>query len=187
MTRYQVAPADQDEPSTKTLQTPATRPEPAAGMDRLLLDVVADGFVLYCCGTRTGPTALVVCYEWRYYLDIATIRDFDRVIAARVPKQGPVDVFAPRTVVWAYQAAAQPALRALLNLVYPAHPDAPNSAHPAPRALHIPRYEQRPLTIRLPTPDQVGVRAARLARPLLTGADVNRQDQDRERDQAYRA
>ncbi|MGH3906848.1 MAG: hypothetical protein ACRDTE_22100 [Pseudonocardiaceae bacterium] len=76
-------------------------------VQRLLLDVVADGFVLYCCGPRTEPHALVACYEWPECIDLITIRDFARVTAARVPKQGTVDVFAPDTVVWAYEGPPQ--------------------------------------------------------------------------------
>ncbi|MGH3886296.1 MAG: hypothetical protein ACRDSZ_06965 [Pseudonocardiaceae bacterium] len=99
---------------------------------------------------------------------LATIYDFDQITAARVPKQGEVDLFAPEVVVWAYEGPPQWALRALLNLVHPAHPDAPTSTFPAPRALHIPRAKQRPMTIKLPSSDQAGVRAARLATTMQT-------------------
>lgn len=132
-------------------------------VERLLLAVVEDGFVLYCCGGRVEPTAVVAAYEWEHYVDIVTIRGFDRVTSARVPKRGEVDVFAPDVVVWAYEGTAEWALRALLNLVHPHHPDAPTTAHAAPRSLHVPRREQRPLTIRPPSPSRPGVRAGRLA------------------------
>ncbi|MGH8575002.1 MAG: hypothetical protein ACREX8_20895 [Gammaproteobacteria bacterium] len=142
-------------------------------VERLLLDVAADGFVLYCCGRRADPTALVATYEWEHCVDLLTIRDFDRVTAARVPAPGPgqVDVFAPQTVVWAYEGAPQCTLRALLNLVHPHHPDAPTVEYPAPPRLHIPRAEQRPLTIRPPSPDRAGVRAARLAAAMNAHRD----------------
>lgn len=103
-------------------------------LERLLLDVVADGFILYCCGDRAQPTALVASYEWEHCVDLVTIRRFDRIITARVPKRGKVDVFAPEIVVWAYECPAEPALRALLNLVHPQHPDAPAIVYPAPRS-----------------------------------------------------
>lgn len=135
----------------------------SAVLERLLLDVVADGFVLYCCGDRAQPSALVASYEWEHCVDLVTIRGFDRITTARVPKQGKVDIFAPEVVVWAYEGPAESALRALLNLVHPQHPDAPAVVYPAPRSLHIPRSEQRPMTIRLPSADRAGVRAARLA------------------------
>jgi hypothetical protein len=132
---------------------------------RLLRDVVADGFVRYCCGPRTAPVALLACYDWPGFVDLLTIRTFDRITAARAPKPDgrPVDVFDPQQVVWAYQGPAEPALRALLDLVHPAHPDAPTAAFPAPAALHIPRHQQRPLTVQLPHPDQRTARATRLA------------------------
>jgi hypothetical protein len=117
-------------------------------VERLLLGVVQDGFVLYCCGGRASPSALVASYEWEQYVDAVVIKGVDRVTAARVPKGAGADVFAPEVVVWAYQGCAEWALRALLDLVHPRHPDAPTVAHPAPRSLHIPRSEQRPLTIR---------------------------------------
>jgi hypothetical protein len=134
-------------------------------VERLLLDVVADGFTLYCCGPRTTPNALVASYPWQDYVDLLTIRRFDRIITARVsaPKHDRVDLFAPEVVVWAYEGPPQPALRALLDLLPPHHPHAPTSAYPAPPALHIPRAEQRPMTIQLPPPGRAGHRAARLA------------------------
>jgi len=137
-------------------------------VERLLLGVVQDGFVLYCCGGRAEPSALVASYEWEHYVDTVVIRGVDRVAAARVPKGAGVDVFAPEVVVWAYQGHAEWALRALLDLVHPQHPDAPTVAHPAPRSLHVPRCEQRPLTIRLPSPGRAGGRATRLATALTT-------------------
>ena len=134
-------------------------------VERLLLEVVADGFTLYCCGPRTTPNALVASYPWQDYVDLLTIRRFDRIITARVsaPKHDRVDLFAPEVVVWAYEGPPQPALRALLDLLPPHHPHAPTSAYPAPPALHIPRAEQRPMTIQLPPPGRAGHRAARLA------------------------
>ena len=31
------------------------------GVEELLVDVVADGFVVYCCGPKSAPNALVAC------------------------------------------------------------------------------------------------------------------------------
>jgi hypothetical protein len=140
-------------------------------VEELLIDVVADGFVLHCCGNRAAPRALVASYEWDHCIDLATIRDFDRVTVARVPKHNKVDVFAPEVVHWAYEGPPQLALRALLNLVHPAHPDAPTSEYPAPPMLCIPRAEQRPMTIRLPPPGRAGARATRLAAAMSTEGD----------------
>lgn len=136
----------------------------SAGVEKLLVDVMDDGFALYCCGPKAAPNALVAGYEWHDYVDLLTIRDFDRVITARVPQLGwRVDLFAPEVVVWAYEGTPQHALPALLELVHPAHPDAPTVGYPAPAGLRIPRAQQRPMTIQLPVPDRAGVRAARLA------------------------
>jgi hypothetical protein len=133
-------------------------------VERLLRDVVADGFVLYCCGPRDEPRALVASYSWHGYLDLLTIRRFDRIITARVPdpKHDRVDVFAPEVVVWAYEGPPEPALRALLGLLPPHHPHAPTNPYLAPPGLQIPRTEQRALTVHLPPPGRAGYRAARL-------------------------
>ncbi len=132
-------------------------------VEQLLIDVVADGFTLYCCGPKTAPNALVASYEWDHHIDLLTIRDFDRVSAARVPKRGTVDIFAPEVVVWSYQGPPQRALRVLLDLVHPAHPAAPTADYPAPASLRVPRAQQRPMTIQPPSPSRARVRADRLA------------------------
>jgi hypothetical protein len=141
-----------------------------AEVQRLLREVVADGFVLYCCGPKAAPFALVAAYEWENYVDLVTIRCFDRVTTARVPAphHGRVDVFAPEVVVWAHEGPPQWALRALLDLLHPQHPHAPARAYPAPPSLCIPRVEQRPMTIQLPPPGRAGRRAARLAAAMAT-------------------
>jgi hypothetical protein len=131
-------------------------------VERLLLDVVADGFTVYCCGPRTALTALAASYEWVDCVDHLTIHSCDRVAAARVPKLGRVDVFAPEFVVWAYEGIAEHTMRALLNLVHPQNPDAPTHLYPAPRSLYVSSHQQRPMSIRLPSAGRVGVRAARL-------------------------
>jgi len=134
-------------------------------VERLLVDVVADGFVVYCCGPRDAPWALVASYRWNDYLDLVTIRRFDRIITARVPAPGhaAIDVFDPQVVVWAYEGPPQPALRALLRLLPPHHRDAPTGGYPAPPGLCIPRAQQRPLIIRFPSPHRAETRAERLA------------------------
>ncbi len=140
-------------------------------VEGLLLDVVADGFVVYCCGDRAAPNALVASYEWEHCIDLLTIHSFDKITAARVPKRGTVDIFAPEVVVWAYEGPPQQALRALLDLVHPAHPDAPTAEYPAPLSLHIPRAKQRPMTIRPPSPGRAGIRATRLTTKTTTQND----------------
>ncbi|MGH3975439.1 MAG: hypothetical protein ACRDS9_19225 [Pseudonocardiaceae bacterium] len=132
-------------------------------VEQLLLDVVADGFTVYCCGSKAAPTALVAVYEWPQCIDLITIRNFDRIAAARVPRRGNVDIFAPEIVLWAYEGPPQWTLRVLLKLVHPRHPDAPHGEFPAPPYLRIRRAEQRPMTIRLPSPGRAGARARRLA------------------------
>ncbi|MGH3824882.1 MAG: hypothetical protein ACRDRA_18910 [Pseudonocardiaceae bacterium] len=135
-------------------------------VEELLVDVVDDGFTLYSCGPKVAPNALITCYAWGQYADLLTVRDFDRVITARVPMPG--DIFAPEVVVWAYEGPPQHAIRALLTLVHPAHPDAPVTEYPAPARLRVPRAQQRPMTIRLPTLSRAGARASRLTTAMTT-------------------
>jgi hypothetical protein len=132
-------------------------------VEELLVKVVADGFTAYRCGPKHAPYALLACYQWDHYVDLLTIADFDRMLTARVPKRDTLDLFAPTVVVWSYEGPPQPALRALLELVHPAHPAAPHVEYPAPAGLLIPRARQRPMTIRLPSPGRARVRADRLA------------------------
>ncbi|HEX8934366.1 MAG TPA: hypothetical protein VF788_09270 [Pseudonocardiaceae bacterium] len=148
-------------------------------VERLLLGVVDDGFVVYCCGPKAAPSALVACYQWRKYVDLVTIRRVDRITTARVvaPQDGRVDVFAPEAVVWAYEGPPQCALRALFDLVHPDHPAAPVNAYPAPPSLRISRAEQRPTTIRLPAPHQAGMRAFRLAVAMAAGGSTSTMDE----------
>jgi hypothetical protein len=134
-----------------------------AVVEQLLVAVVTDGFTLHCCGPKTAPHALVASYEWDHYIDLLTIQDFAQITTARVPTRDTVDIFAPQVVVWAYEGPPHQALPALLDLVHPAHPNAPTTSHPAPPSLHIPRAQQRPMTIQPPAPNHAGTRAARLA------------------------
>jgi hypothetical protein len=139
-------------------------------VERLLLEVLADGFTVCCCGPKSEPTALVAAYDWPHYIDLITIRDFNRITAARIPKRDNVDVFTPDVVVWAYEGPPQGTLRALLNLVHPQHPDAPHSEYPAPQSLRIRRAKQRPMSVRFPPPGRAEARARRLA-PISTCGD----------------
>jgi hypothetical protein len=143
----------------------------SAHVERLLLDVVTDGFTVHCCGPQAAPYALVASYQWKHndYVDLVTIRRFDHITTARActsprtTSRTTIDIFAPETVVWSYEGPPQWALPALLELIHPRHPHAPTHAFPAPTSLHIPRNHQRPMTIRLPLPSRANIRAARLA------------------------
>jgi len=133
------------------------------GVARWLLAVMADGFVGYRCGRRADmPEALVAAYYWPDCVDLVVIRDFARITTARVPGRHEVDIFAPEIAVWAYEGDPEPALAALMDLAHPAHPDTPRVRFPAPRSLHVPRVDRRPMAVRLPAPGRSGVRAVRL-------------------------
>jgi hypothetical protein len=135
----------------------------SADTEELLWEFAGDGFSLYFCGGRTQPTVIVGAYEWEDYIDIVNIRGENRVTAARVPRRGKVDLFNPEAIVWLYQGNIDPTIRAMMKLVHPDHPDAPVAAHPPPDDLHVPRAEQRPLTIRPADLSRAAVRAVRLA------------------------
>ena len=81
-------------------------------LEQLLLGVVADGFMLHCCGPIAAPFALVASYQWNDYVDLVTIRRFDWITTARVcsSPHRRTDVFAPEAVVWAYLGPPQPGI-----------------------------------------------------------------------------
>ncbi|PZS22582.1 MAG: hypothetical protein DLM61_25700 [Pseudonocardiales bacterium] len=60
-----------------------------AAVERLLLDVVADGFTVYCCGSRTAPTALAASYDWDHCIDQITIRELGPGHRGAGPEAGP--------------------------------------------------------------------------------------------------
>jgi hypothetical protein len=68
----------------------------------------------------------------------------------------------PEVVVWSYEGCAEPTMRAVLRLIHPQDPEAPAAPYPVPRALQLPRHEQRPMRIRMPSANQARTRAARL-------------------------
>jgi hypothetical protein len=101
----------------RTVDEPSTGLPPV--VEELLGEIVTDGFVLYCCGHRDRPNALLASYQWEHYLDLVTIRSFDRITAARIPTphREKVNIFAPEVVVWAYEGPPEYAVQALLELV----------------------------------------------------------------------
>ncbi|NKQ58821.1 hypothetical protein HFP15_38865 [Amycolatopsis sp. K13G38] len=135
----------------------------SADTEELLWEFARDGFSLYFCGGRSQPTIIVGAYEWDDYIDIVNIRGENRVTAARVPRRGEADIFSPETIVWFYQGNVDLTLKAMLRLVHPEHPDAPTTEHPPPSDLHVPRAEQRPMTIRRADATRIAARAAKLA------------------------
>lgn len=147
--------------------SPADENLPPDG-ERLLLALLMEGFTAYCCGPKTAPRALVAAYEWPRWVDLVTIRDFDRITAARVPKHDTIDIFTPEVMVWAYEGPPQWVLPAVLELVHPEHPHAPTVEVPASQNLWIPRAEQRPMSIRPPSTLHAGTRARRLASDTRT-------------------
>lgn len=161
------SPAGQGEAARMNELDPARAVSSGAALppdaERLLVALLVEGFTAYCCGPKVAPRALLAAYAWPRWVDLVTIRDFDRITAARVPRRGTVDIFAPEVMVWAYEGPPQQVLPALLELVHPAHPDAPAVEVPASRGLWIPRAEQRPMSIRLPSALHAGTRARRLA------------------------
>jgi hypothetical protein len=114
-----------------------------AGVEELLIDVVADGFVLYCCGPKTAPNAVVASYEWEYYVDLLTIRDFDRVTTARVPTRGGVDNLRSRGRGLGLSGPVT------AGAAGPAEPGAPSTSRRSHRRLpgaHEPARSPRPAT-----------------------------------------
>lgn len=142
-------------------------------VDELLAAVTRDGFTLRYCNGPREPTLIVGTYEWGSWLDIVVIRAIDDVISARIPVTAGTDVFAPDTIVWAYVGDAEHALRALLELPHPDHPQAPTAPVPAPRSLQVPAAREAPVTVRPPTALAARARQIRLGAALLADTADN--------------
>lgn len=145
---------------------PAATSFPAA-VDDLLAAVARDGFTLRYCNGSEAPTLMVGTYDWGAYIDLVVIRAIDDVVTARIPTAQVEDVFAPKVMVWLYQGDAEPALKALLDLPHPEHPDAPTTPVPAPAALRVPAARQAPVTLRPPSALAARTRQMRLGAALL--------------------
>lgn len=137
-----------------------------AAIDELLRAVVADGFTVYLCGGSECPEAIVATYAWSEYVDFVVIKDMHDVTAARARQDGDWDVFAPESVVWSYQGHARWALRAVLDLVHPDHPDAPDEEYPAPESARVDPEHLRTISVRAPKLGTVSRRATRLEQAI---------------------
>ncbi|WP_139190965.1 hypothetical protein [Actinokineospora iranica] len=131
-------------------------------VDDLLRAVVADGFTVYLCGGADRPEAIVATYAWEQHVDYVVIKDAHDVTAARSRHRGDWDVFTAATVVWSYQGHARWALRAILDLPPPEHPDAPRAEYPAPASLRVDPAHLAEIAVRVPRPGLVARRAMRL-------------------------
>lgn len=122
----------------------------SVGMYEAFAALKQAGFTAYCCGDRRLPHVLVTAYVWGdSHVDVVNVRGANRVTTARLPNHdGSLDIFAPHQVVWHYMGAVEVAVRALLRLPRPGHPDAPTVAYPAPLTLFVPSCEQRPMTVK---------------------------------------
>lgn len=126
-------------------------------VDKLLVEVVADGFTVIVAGTLDNPGLLAATYRWGPEVDAVFIVDPDDVLAVRTAR---ADVGSP--VLWAYRGPIVPALRTLLDLQHPRHPDAPRTAITPAEAPRLPPLGPRPLVIRTPAARHQGARARRL-------------------------
>ncbi|NKQ55587.1 hypothetical protein HFP15_22135 [Amycolatopsis sp. K13G38] len=138
-----------------------------AEVDELLMAVTRDGFTLRYCNGPRQPTVIVGTYDWGDWVDLVVIRGIDDVVSARVLTASVTDVFAPELAVWVYVGEAKQALRALLDLPHPDHPQAPTTSAPAPRSLHVPVARQSPVTVRPPSALAARTRQMRLGAALL--------------------
>ncbi|WP_146108280.1 hypothetical protein V5P93_006411 [Actinokineospora auranticolor] len=139
-----------------------SQPTELSEIDDLLRAVVADGFTVYLCGGHDRPEAIVATYAWEHHVDFVVIKDAHEVTAARSRQVRDWDVFTADTVVWSYQGHARWALRAILDLLPPEHPDAPKDDYPAPPGVRIDPSFLGSVSVRTPRPGLVARRAMRL-------------------------
>ncbi|WP_253885590.1 hypothetical protein [Actinokineospora diospyrosa] len=131
-------------------------------IDDLLRAVVADGFTVFLCGGSDQPEAIVATYAWETHVDYVVIKDAHDVTAARSRLVRDWDVFTAESVVWSYQGHARWALRAILDLLPPEHPNAPGEDYPAPAGLRVEPGFLTSVSVRTPRPGLVARRAMRL-------------------------
>lgn len=141
-----------------------------AEVDDLLTAVVRDGFTLRYCNGLALPTLVIGTYDWGAYVDLVVIRAIDDVVSARIPTAEVADIFAPEVMVWLYAGGAERALKALLDLPHPTHPEAPTTPVPAPAALQIPAAREAPVTVRPPSALAAQARQLRLGAALCRHA-----------------
>jgi len=147
-----------------TMSQPCKESQPSewSEIDELLRAVVADGFTVYLCGGPDVPEAIVATYAWESHVDYVVIKDAHEVTAARSRHSRDWDVFTPDSVVWSYHGHARWALRAILDLLPPDHPQAPDDEYPAPESLKVDEVHLRRVSVRTPRPGLVARRATRL-------------------------
>jgi hypothetical protein len=137
--------------------------------------LLADGFTGYCFGPKDDPDAMIAVYEWPNHVDMVTMHREGHAAAVRLANPGgvrvpdgepnPLVLNPPGTVMWAWVGPMDMAIWQLLDLPHPQCPTAPAAEVAAPAALRVPRELQRPMRIRVPDSEKVGVRAARLSQP----------------------
>jgi hypothetical protein len=81
-----------------------------AVVEHQLVDVVADGFTLYCCGPKTAPNALVAAYHWDRHVDLLTIGGLHSGHRSQGAHTRPSGHLRPQVVVWAYESPPQQVL-----------------------------------------------------------------------------
>lgn len=85
------------------------------------------GFALHrLCIDREHPDILIGTYHWGYKVDVVIVIDERHAHAYRVSTWLGEDVLAPKRVSWHQGSGAVPALRAVLSLPPPGHPEAPS-------------------------------------------------------------
>ena len=152
-------------PRTRTeRQTEITHPDPSAAVAS---GVVGAGLLRQgrlpsrSSGIEEGP-GIEVRHVPQRKVDAAltrlTLRPPSRIQITYLRNRCPSHVHA------GHHAVCEPSL----TLVHPAHPDAPTARYLAPARLHIPRAQQRPMAIQLPTPSRANARASRLASAMTT-------------------
>lgn len=104
--------------------------------------------MLYVFGPQHGPDLVAAVFQWPTSADVLLLRGEDDASAYRVPTFPDTDVFAPMLVSWQYHAAAVWALRAVLTIEPPGHPQAPSGVLRPEPLCSVPMEIRRPVTIR---------------------------------------
>jgi len=108
-------------------------------LDVLLETAGKRGFMWHMFRTdQHGPEVLAGVFQHPGCADVFVFSGGEHAHAYRLPTGRHADVFAPTQVYWWYGASPVWTLRAVLTLLEPGHPEAPDTLIPVPPGLGIP-------------------------------------------------
>lgn len=128
-------------------------------LDDMMNELRARKWTLFTWGPRNGPHLVAGQYRWPDVIDTVLLRPNGLGCAYRCPAQVP-DPFRPDAVVFQFESTWLWALRMILIMDHPEHPDAPTCLQDPIQACLVPGDLPEPLVVRplSQAPSMPGVR-----------------------------